>query len=75
MQFDPEFDIYILNWYQEKLIQLDLEICALTSIAKRTINKKNNISPKVILNEGLRLLNEIDMLSKEFHIQYLKVNN
>jgi hypothetical protein len=65
----------MLNWYQEKLIQLDLEICALTSIAKRTINKKNNVSPKVIINEGLRLLNEIDMFHKEFHIQYLKVNN
>lgn len=75
MPLDPEFEIYILNWYREKLIQLDLEICTLTSIARRAINKKNNISPKAIINEGLRLLNEIDMLSKEFHIQYLKVNN
>jgi len=75
MPLEPEFDIYILNWYRERLNQLDLEIYSLTSIAKRSINKKNNISPKVIIDEGLRLLNEIDMLSREFHIQYLKVNN
>lgn len=75
LPLDPEFDIYILNWYREKLNQLDMEICSLTSIARRSINKKNNISPKVILDEGFRLLNEIEMLSREFHIQYLKVNN
>ncbi len=72
---NPEFDIIILSRYQEKLFQLDMEMCSLNSIAKRVISRKSDVSPKAILYEGLRLLYEIDVMCNDFYIQYLKVNN
>lgn len=71
----PEFDIIKLAYYQEQLFQLDLEICSLSSIARRIISKKTSIPPEALIKEGLRLLDEIDILCNEFYMQYLKVNN
>ena len=75
MPLPNEFDLYKLHHYKEKLIQLDHQISTLTAIAKSALNKETNISSITILEEGLRLLNEIDIISEDLYFQYLKITN
>jgi hypothetical protein len=75
MPWTNEFDLYRLHRYKEKLIQLDYQISTLTTIAKSALNNETNISSVSILEEGLRLLNEIDIISEDLYFQYLKITN
>lgn len=70
-----EFDIIKLARYRNRLFQLDLEFCSLTSITRRVINRKTSISPEAIINEAIRLLEEIDSLSNEYFMHQLIINN
>jgi hypothetical protein len=70
-----EFDIIKLARCRNRLFQLDLEICSLSRITRRVVNRKTSISPEAIINEAIRLLVEIDELSNEYYIQQLIINN